>query len=631
MGAEVIAALGLSAGDGIDEDSRAGLRSVFSFGKVEGGPEFDRILARSTRPIPDIDGPEAADLAEFLTRKLAKVAEPDPGPLTPLQALALKEAWEARGLVGMLPVGSGKSIVSYLLPAVLKAKRPLYMCPGSIRGDAQLAFREYAKSWRGPRNLPILTYNALAAMNGAQLTDAKGRVVRKNLLARMAPDLIIMDEGHKAKDSSTATARRIRSYLEEAPDTILCVLTGSPFTSSIKDLAHLLEWSLGWEACPFPTDFEEREQWASYLDAKKPGEGARVSAGVLEDLLPEGETFRGGEDGRSQIRDAVAGLLLETPGVLGASAPPCDIQLKIEEWGPLTEDPAISSAFDLLNESWSLPDGTEIADPMQLASARRRLGLGFWNRFEPAPPREWRSARSAWAKWCREAIRRNRRGIDTEGRMAAAVVAGLEDDGGLYEAWIEQRDLERARTGHREPPSVAVWVSDEAIQAVARWVEEHGQLIWTASIGLGERLERDLGIPYYRGKGLDSRGRSILDHAARTPAVASFSANGTGKNLQFQWSKNLWLTAPGEQELARTHRPGQTADKVENWMYLGCADHLKAFYAQKDTRSRFAGEMQRVGQKLFVAQIHLPKARDLAARGGSRWDSVTKTAKKKGE
>lgn len=974
MNADVLARLGLSAGDGGSdyEDVRAQARSIFSVGEVEAGPEFERILARKTRDIPDASSDEAAELAEFLTRKLAKVPEPDPGDLTPLQALALKEAWEARGLFGMLPVGIGKaqpidepvltpsgwveigqlkagdevigsdgkpqhivgvhpqgvrdvakvtfsdrssvrcdwdhlwtfrlnsgpkskvytrtlrewkkepldrkcgdhrakrlfapmlsapaslspsdapldpyllglllgdgsmsvcsvyfttmdeelrqavedrlpaglktvehtgsssgkakgyyltkghkagnpgvggglpnplkealkklglfghtahgkfvpecyssfeqrwavlqglmdtdghagkagavdyvtasealrdwaaetfemaggtavrtvkavlykgemrtyyrlhaltpstlcpfrlsrkaeaysaprqrspfravtaieddgraecvcisvsnadalyvtrhcvlthnSLISYLLPTVLGAKRPLYMCPGSIRDDAAMVFSEYAKSWRGPSTLPILTYNALSAMTGAALVDQSGKVVRKNLLARMAPDLIIMDEGHKAKDSATATSRRILAYLEEAPETMVCVLTGTPFTSSIKDAAHLIEWALGWEMCPFPTDFEERETWASFLDAKK--QIARVKIGALEALLPSNVTYLGGEEGRSQVRDAVAEILLRTPGVVGSQAPPCDIPLHINEWGPKRIDPAISEAFDLINESWTLPDGTALADPMQVAEARRRLGLGFWNRFEPPPPKAWREARSAWAKWCRDAITPT---VDTEGRVKAMVMAGHPhfDDGGLLKAWLTERDAERARTGHREPPSVAVFVSDEAIESIAEWVQTHGGLVWTASIGLGERLEKDLGIPYYRGKGLDSRGRSVLDHPANTPAIVSFLANGTGKNLQFQWSKSLWLTAPGEQELARTHRLGQSANIVENWTYLGCMDHLKAFYAQKDVKSRFAGELQRIGQKLQTAHIVLPKARELAERDGSRWE-----------
>ena len=159
--------------------------------------------------------------------------------------------------------------------------------------------------------------------------------------------------------------------------------------------------------------------------------------------------------------------------------------------------------------------------------------------------------------------------------MKKAVRDGLYDDEGALERWEEERDAERKRTGLQEPPSVPVWVSAETVKAVRAWIAEHKNgAIWTKSIGLGKRLAAELGIPYYGEKGMDARANRHIDQHPGGPAVLSLAANGTGRNLQGFWCKNLWLCTPTEQALGRTHRPGQKAPGVDNWIYIGCAEHL---------------------------------------------------------
>jgi hypothetical protein len=614
--AATLAALGIAVASDDEPDAEGAPRVSLSAGEVECGPEFLRISNLDRRPIPDAASDESIELAEFLTRRLARVRDPYPGSLRPLQAVALKEAWTCKGLVGMLATGAGKSLSSYLLPTVLQSKRPLYVCPGSIKGDMAKEFRKYAQSWHGPSMMPILSYEALSQPAGGRLVDDSGKVLRGTMLERINPDLVIFDEAHRAKALSSTTTKRIKAFRKAHPECIFVALTGTPYTASIKDIAHLMDWCLG-DQSPLPRDFEEREQWASFLDAKSK-DVIRVRAGALLAFNHgEGDTLQ------SSVRLGLATHIFETAGVIGTAEPPCAIPLRIEAVFPTDECPNVEAAIEELNNTWRLPDGTDLADPMQLAAQRKNLGLNFWTKLVPPPPDAWRTARSAWARWCRDVTQSphaSRKGWDSEATVAAAVRRGVVDDGGLLEAWEAQMWAERERTGLREPPSECQWISDEIFSVVGDWIDAHGELIWVNSIGLGQRIAREFNIPYYQNKGFDARGRHIRQHPAHTPVVVSIKANGTGTNLQHQWSKNLWLTPPSEQPLARTHRPGQDASVVDNYVYIGCYDHYKAFCSARNTKAKFAEEMQRnAEQKIRAAEIVFPTNAEITSRGGARW------------
>ncbi len=644
------------------------------FTAVEEGPELLRILALPRRPAPRVDSPTALETAAFLTQVLAKVPTPYPGKLRAMQGCGLQELWQCRGLAGFIRVGGGKMLMSYLAEAVLRAPPPagvpalpeglvLLVAPGQMWNDPATAahFRKFEQSWRGPRWRDVVTesFERLSQpQTGADL-DEQGNVVRPGYLDQLRPAVIVIDEGHKVSSRDNVARRRIEAYKRRNPWVVVVVLTGSPFNTSIKDAAHLLEWALG-EGSPLPRPslaYTELEMWSHYLDVTQKN-GPRTGVGALLRFLTEAEraSFHAEYDGklkRKVVRRAIARWMYDTPGVLSSQEGKLidddgrEIGLSISPLDPPCESDEVDEFFlhlrgDKLQAArngepremttgedgaeafaypgWRLPDGTEGDDGLWFSRNADCGGLGFWMRFaEPVPPPEYVQARNGMAKWVRNLIKTNRRGIDSAAGAIRAARKGLYDSEGLLEFWDEQRTAFTATTGLKEPKLEAVWLSDEAIRAAEEWARAHGGLIWVRYAELGTRLARELDIPFYQKGAKDAKTKLHISEHRGGPAVVSVQSAKEGKNLQGLWSANLWMTPPGEQSLARTHRAGQRADVVGNWIYIGCYEHLATYVRSRDDKADFAEDFTLQAQKLVYAAGEMPSLEAIKARQANRW------------
>ena len=101
-----------------EEDSRF---DKARFADVQYGAEFYRIVGLARRAIPAQDDPEAIEIADFCTKKLAKCENPYPGRLKPIQGLAFKEAWECGGMRVACRMASA---VRAMPDATLRAQAP---------------------------------------------------------------------------------------------------------------------------------------------------------------------------------------------------------------------------------------------------------------------------------------------------------------------------------------------------------------------------------------------------------------------------------------------------------------------------------------------------------------------------
>ncbi|MEY4507989.1 MAG: hypothetical protein RLZZ450_111 [Pseudomonadota bacterium] len=606
--------------------------------------ELLRILTMARREVPDPESPEAEQLAAFMTGKLAKlpIAQLYPGPLMATQALALREGKVCKGGFFPIVVGGGKMLTCYLMAALYLAAgytRIIYVIPGDMRKTVKREFKKYRQCWHGPTELQlrVVSYEEISNEANAEELDDHGRVTKPSLLDKLQPQVVIFDEVHNTSNTGAAVTKRMNHRMRRAPDTICLAFTGTPFNEGIQDAAHILDWCLK-ENSPLPRPsvrgtYKTLQAWGGYLNAKE-GFG-RVELGALarygelydEDL----DVYNADADYQNEmmhrVRRLVARRILETPGVIGTRDAPLDVPLTIEPLYPRLDCADTAVAYAAMMNEGVLPDGTEQPDDISVARHLSTMGYNFWSKWVPDPPQEWKLDRNGWNKWCRRALKYNKHRLTSEKTVKNAIKKGLYKEVGLptLQRWENSARLYFETTGNKEPPSQPQWLGDgaEVVDACRHWLSKYGDrgLIWVKHIGLGELLSKELGIPYYgAGGGKNSKtGVLIMDHPGG-PAIASIDACGTGKNLQYLFSDNLWLCIPGEQSLARTHRMGQPAKVVRNFIYLGCYQHLAAFERARDVKATFAEDMTLSPQKLKYAHTVMPSAGELRQRGGARWE-----------
>jgi hypothetical protein len=588
----------------LDENKRERLRRALTrMAKlgVQGSPEFERIKALPrriwmTEEIEGLGGLQ--DLVQELTNFL-KMPQGQQ-TLRSIQAKILQEAHDLGGLFGPVPVGDGKTLITFLAPLLLGALRPLLIVPAKLRDKTYREFTELARHWQWHGDMMVVSYEKLSREGGTEILEER------------QPDLLICDEVHRAKNRQAAVTRRISTWMEEHPETKVVALSGTITTRSLRDFAHILRWCLPEHLVPLPKSWRELEVWASAVDVIKAHEGRwPTDPGVLLELCNVEER----EQHRDGVRSAVRRRIQETPGVVASEPSEVPASLNIiltlvEGYNEVTE----SHAQGLLEGV--KPNGDVILETDLAARWRisRTLTSGFWYAWDPPPPPEWLSRRSAWRKAAAEVLHKHTKGLESE-----ALVAKASDQGKLgvdmlkvYRDWLDVRGLYK-------PNVVPRWVDDRMIQAVAKWAGEHEGIIWVSEIALGERLEKELGLPYFHEMGKSSGGMFIEEAKPIGCIVASVASNYEGRNLQ-AWNDNLITTPPPigavwEQLIGRSYRPGQEADEVWVEVFFGCLVEWEC-WLQSLTDARYASKIESP-KKLTYATID--KQFELPTGSGALW------------
>lgn len=551
--------------------------------------------------------------------------------LKPIQAIALTEIGLYRG--GLLPirVGGGKTLISLLAPRVTGALRPLLMLPAHLRDKTRDEMRAYRRHWHLPALHRIESYQMLSRVSGAAL------------LTEYAPDHIFADETHYLKNPNAACTKRTARYMRANRSTAFVVASGTITKRSVKDFAHLANWSLG-RTAPIPADHNALDEWSRALDVGVQN-ARRLAPGALSELGP------------GPVRQEYQRRLVETPGVIATQEGPLPIELTIKSHA-VDLDPVLETAYENLRADGVTPDGWLCPDGIAIWRHARELSTGFYSIWDPRPPDDWADARRDWGAECRELIKTNRRQLDTELQVRRAVadtpahevryscdpddpVEGCEGpclgharkvpaSPSLYpHALPALRRWQRLRPTF-EPNSVPVWVSDRTIDWIASWAKANGPaLIWTDRPAVGRRLAELHGLPYYGQLGIDERtGRYVEKHRPHEgSAVLSIDANSVGRNLQ-RWSRNLVIdVAPNgskwEQMLGRTHRDGQQAEEVTVDVLFGCVEDVTSFWRGLED-SQYAEEMTGQAQKLVHANLEgVESVQEAGQRSGAQWNKIT--------
>lgn len=602
----------LRAQDGQEDDGYYGSKQRID--EVPHTREFERIRDLPRRPL---------STGEALVDRLTDALSTPWGTmrLLPIQALAIAEIGTVGGLFGPIRVGAGKTLITYLAPTILRSKRPLLIVPAALKDKTLREFTELAKHWIGidPRAYRIESYDLLGRSQSGSRLDDRGKTLEKGMLERYNPDLIILDEAHRVKNKSAASTRRIRRFLAEHPGVPVIALSGTMMRKSLKDCAHIAEWCLP-RLTPIPKTYGDLEAWAGALD--KTTDGYRVQPGALLELCTDEERAKAtdpygvSEEGLAAVRSAFQRRLVETPGVIATVEGPMDMSVIVRGVYPRKEDPKMNEHFGILRSTYETPTGIPISDGLTFKRHALEMALGFEYVWEVPAPTDWLMIRRAWSQVCRQILKNNRRGLDSEKQVTDAVKRGIYPGIEILREWLA---IEPTFT----PKTIPVWFSDEALDFAAAWASDQKGIVWTDHSGFGNALSKIAKIPYYRQKGLDEQGNYIENHKKGYPCIASIKSNSTGRNLQYLWSKNLTLTPPRsgpawEQKMGRTHRDGQPEDEVLFDVYLACAENLEDLENALE-EARMEESTQGQAAKLSYASRILPTMPELAGRGGPRW------------
>jgi len=290
------------------------------------------------------------------------------------QAIAIWECYQNRGLFTAIPVGGGKTLVSFLLAWVLSSKRPILFIPASLRDKTLREFDKLMKYWLTAVPLPTIeTYSQLSLHTSV------------DMLTERKPDLLIFDEADKLRAIDRSVAKRVGRYVDMVRDKcVIATMTGTIARKSLRDYAHLALWGLREKApVPLSDDLgkEALGEWCAAIDEDSVV-GARLRPGALlrfaeqtnvpivQNELPSvGEIERAREGFRRRFS--------ETPGCVVIDESECDQPICIRFREP-PDDPAIEAHYKHFRETDATPEGILMADPLQKYNYDDQSGKGFY-------------------------------------------------------------------------------------------------------------------------------------------------------------------------------------------------------------------------------------------------------------
>lgn len=512
-----------------------------------------------------------------------------------VQALGLREIAIVGGLLGPIGVGHGKTFLDLL--AALAFDRHA-AASGLPHGEqllcvllvppkllAQLAddYDYIGEHW----HLPSMVMQGSPEHDRLRVGMPKLQVMPYSRIQRaeatswmkiVKPHAVIADECHKLRKfgpGGSATANRVGQYMRDHPRTGFAAWSGSITSRSIKNYTHLAEWALH-GGSPVPTDPDTVDDVARAID---PGPNPADPGPLMDGLIASGCCKPGESLYRGMRR-----RLVETLGVVSASAPSVDCTLELVERKLTTDIPLSIKAHMSQALEFIRPDGEELVTAMQAIECAIQIACGFhykWifphNKFpeDTELVDRWRQARKEWHKELRAMLKHPDEHVDSPALLENAAERfygfrtkhkGMPTWGSqTYLAWREIKDKVK-------PETVPVRLDDFYVRDVCNWMCEHTGIVWYWHKAFGHWVAEMSGAPLY-GEGKQAA-KDLLKERGDRCVIVSAKAHGTGTNgLQFYFWDQYFTNPPSEptgweQTLGRTHRQGQTSELVRCWFAM---------------------------------------------------------------
>jgi len=353
--------------------------------------------------------------------------------LSPAQAWFLREAAQEGGAVGFMGVGSGKSIALLLAPLVFPDGRlaVLLIEPKQRQHykSEYLRLREHfkvtsiageidvtASTVPGTTPLHLISYSILSRTENSDKLDI------------MKPDILLLDEGHRACGTS-AINRRVKRYItsrikareeamargERVRDRAvrLLVPSGTLEVKSINDTQMLCAYALG-TGSPIPLDPNEAEAWSGVIDVSyKPDRKSATSRALhrcfgkgyveTDEIAIESLLF---EPPEKDLREGFQKWRSETPGIITAAASDINASLYLGEF-PLPKMPKIvQEALTRVRVDWARPDGAEFLEKIEQLACAKNVACGFYPYWAfpkhpcTCPPDRTKTRSENWCDQC---------------------------------------------------------------------------------------------------------------------------------------------------------------------------------------------------------------------------------------
>lgn len=330
----------------------------------------------------------------------SEIGHPCITELSPPQAWFLREAAQENGAVGFLGVGSGKTII-FLLSALLFPDSRLavaFIEPKQRQHyrSQYLLLREHFRvssivseveipgsTVPGTTPLHLLSYSIVSRTS--------------DMLDRLEPDVVMIDEAHHACGKS-AINRRVKRYAEEQiKKREAAILAGKPVRARavrylsgsgtlevkrVNDTQMLCAFSLG-TGSPLPVDPNVAEAW-SYVfdDSYKPDRTSLTAQRLLRAFgggwQQDPNAFQILGTPEKEIRDGFRHWRQWTPGIITASASDIDASIKIDELETPEMPRIVKDALANVRVNNLRPDGEWLEEVVEQLAVAKNVASGFY-------------------------------------------------------------------------------------------------------------------------------------------------------------------------------------------------------------------------------------------------------------